>query len=251
MSKQSKSKAAPSKAINDANTNAVVKFPTAKLKAVMTLIGTTAAGIDASQAEKQNAALDACKLAVQFRADNASVILDTVITGWRDEWRVLAMQLAVSENRFAELREATKDKAATAVMTGYGRNVVSIAKGCIEFEIESDDMPDSYREIRTTVEAKRAERDRLAHPEKAAMQDAIDSLDESWDALRKLVVGSSDIALVQELDAFIVNMTAETTAQNEAQAKLDAKATEDKNAVAAEIAALEEATKPDDKAKAA
>jgi len=234
-------------AIGKANQAGCKKFPKAALKKALGIIGDTATQAETSQAEKQTAALSICKLAHRFMVDNTGIDIDTVTVAWRDSFKPLALELATAGNRFAELREAKGDNAATAVMTGYGRNVISIAKGCIEFELEPQD---SYRECRELVEAKRAERDRAKYPDKAAMADAIDLCHEQFSTLLDLVVEQQDAKLVGDLTTVLAETQASVVEQIKEQAELQKKADEEKTATAgdeaAELAALELATKPDD-----
>ena len=199
MSKQkqdSKTTAKPNAAIAAANKTATKAFPKAKLRKAFDTIGAKTAAVESTQAEKQAAALDVCKLAAGFVTANDGIDVDTLVQGWRSNIKVLTKELAVAGNRFAELTEGKGDKPATAKLTGYGNNVASIAKGCIEYEIAPED---SYRATREAVEAARAESRRLEFPDEAALSDARSALDATWSSLRETVCKPRDTGLIDSM----------------------------------------------------
>ena len=210
------------KAIVKANETALKGFPKGKLKAAFDKMAGNANDADSNNEQRQLAALDVCKMATAFRAKNDSIKdLGTVVQGWRDSVKLLAMELAIANNRFAELREAKGDKPASAKLTGYGDNVASIAKGCIEFEIEPDD---SYRETRKAVEAARNEARRLADPSGALMADAKAEADEAYAELRALIFDMGELDAVQQLRDWLKGQHADVTAQLAERVKAEAEA---------------------------
>jgi len=211
----SKSKTAnTSKQLQKVNKLAVKGFPKSKVKAAMEIIGSTATAADSSQAEKSAAALTILKLAHGFRASNKNVTLETVVQGWRENASVICMELAIAKNRFAKLTPAKGEKPATAKFTDYGNNVMSYAKGCIEFEVEP---LKSYGKTRALIQELRADARRSAHPELAAMQDACAELDAAWTTLRSTIVGTDLVDLVQELTEKIEGLNTAAAEQIAAQ----------------------------------
>lgn len=217
-----KTAAAGNKAITKANETALVKFPKGKLKAAMTTMATDANEADDRNSARQIAALDICVLAVKFRTDNDAVSdVGTVVQGWRDNGKLTAMELAIAGNRFAELREAKGDKPASAKFTGYGDNVMSIAKGCIEHSIAPSE---SYRDTRKAVEAARNEARRLADPSGALMADAKAEADEAYAELRELIFDLGELASVENLTTWLKEQHIAVTAQIAETVKAEAEA---------------------------
>lgn len=204
---------ADNKALNKANQTATKGFPKSKIKTAFGTMADLAGKGEAATEARQAAALDICKLAHGFRTANADIDTETVAKGWRDNLALVTKELAVAGNRFAELTPAKGDKPETAKLTGYGNNVASIAKGCIEFDVEP---MESYRETRKEIEAKRQEARRVENPELAALNDAKAACDEAWQELRKLVYGFNDTGLVGQLTDLLQEQHADIIAQREA-----------------------------------
>ena len=223
------------KAIVKANQTALKGFPKGKLKSAFELMAAKANDGDDSNDARQVAALDVCVMAVNFRAKNDAVTdLTTVVQGWRDSIKVLAMELAIAGNRFAELREAKGDKPASAKLTGYGDNVASIAKGCIEHEIAPSD---SYRETRKAVEAARNEARRAADPNGALLADAKAEADTAWGELREVIFDLGEVAPVESLTEWLNDQREQVAAEIAERIKAEAEADKAK----AEADALPEA----------
>jgi len=226
----SSNKKAGIKSVQKKGELALVKFPASKIRQAFTLMAETANAADSSNESRQAAALDVCMLAHEFRLSNSKADIGTVADGWREHLKGITMELAVAGNRFAELKPGDGDKAATAKLTGYGNNVASIAKGCIEFDIDPADTAGdgegdaSYRSVRKQVEAKRAEARRDADPDAAKFADAVESLDDTFAELRKLIVGTGDVLNVNEVQGALSDMLADVTAQLLEQSDTEAEA---------------------------
>ena len=226
------SKTADIKKVRKAGQTALVKFPKGKLVKAFGVMAATANEAEASNESRQAAALDVCEMAHQFAASNADADTGTVVEGWRDNLKLVIMQLAIEGNRFAELIEGKDDKPASAKLTGYGNNVASIAKGCIEFDVAPADTAGdgdgdaSYRSVRKLVEGKRAEARRESDPAGAMFADAVASLDETFAELRKLIVDTGDTLNVNTVQGALADMVQDITSQLIAQDDADAAATE-------------------------
>ena len=241
------------KLIVKANEAALKGFPRAKLKAAFVAMAALATDSDKATEARQAAALDVCVLAAQFVGKNDKAHLDTVVTGWRDEFKTVAMELAVSGNRFAELKEGKGDQPATAKLTGYGNNVASIAKGVIEFSGDEEPvvLGESYREVRTAVEAKRADARRASDPDGAILADAKQAADDAWTELRKVIFDTGDAGNINQLREVLEGQLSDVQAQLIAQADLQELAKAVEELTPEEMAALEAATAPEAEAIAA
>ena len=213
------------KALATANETALKGFPKAKLKGAFNAMAELAKAGDAANEARQAAALDVVMLAENFAVNNDAPV-ETLVKGWRDNLKLVIMELATSGNRFAELTEGKGDAPATAKLTGYGNNVASIAKGVIEFDIHCDGKLDSYRECRKAVESARAEKRRSDDPGAAQLADAKAHCMESWDTLRTTVFETGDIlnvqALTEVLDGHIADVLEQIAAQDATEAEAEA-----------------------------
>lgn len=150
----------------------------------------------------------------------------TVLADWKENVRAMALELAAAGSPFAE---TSVNKAGDTVgkLTGTGNNVMSIAKGVVDFRLNiaecvNEDGEVSYRSVRSTVEACRAERRAQENPELQELADAKENARESWAALAKIVFGTNDLGLIRDL-AIMLDTAADTaTVDLEAQAELDA-----------------------------
>lgn len=218
-----------SKAQQAISETALKNFPKSKLRSAMDLIAERAKDSEAASNKKQAAAMEVCMLAHGFRLANTAADTGTVMDGWRRNMAVLALELATAGNRFASITKGKDGKPDTAKFTGYGNNVVSIAKGVIQFELDpakctGEDGSASYREVRKTVEAKRAEIRRADKPDEAALQDALGRADEAYKTLRTLVAGFKDVSIVDNLTAVLTDAHAKVEAQRQQQAATEAAA---------------------------
>ena len=108
--------------------------------------------------EKQSAAREVCVLAAAFITDVIAEGSDTetALGKWKSDYRQLTAEMAVAGHKFAETVDGKGDKDATHRLTGYGKNVSSIARGVIEYDITIAE-DDSYSDVRKMVTAERAE----------------------------------------------------------------------------------------------
>ena len=119
-----------------------------------------------------------------------SLILDA----WRGHWKMFIAQLKTANSPF--VKDGTPNKAGETkpVMTGYGRNVASTARGVIEYDIPTHDankVPASYREIDKAVkEARKDAQDET----KKALRLAKETLSESLKVFRSNL--GSDLELI-------------------------------------------------------
>lgn len=216
-----------------ANETALKGFPKAKLAAAYDAMAKEKATGDKAADSKAGQALKVVELAHTFRTSQKDGIpLDTVVKGWRDNMKVLAMELAVAGNKFAELKEGKDGAAPSAKLTGYGNNVASIARGMIECEIDpaecvTDDGERSYRECRTAVENARNEARRAADAEFARLQDAKALADEAWSELRKAVFKTEHAGLIETLADVLESAKAELLADERAAGEEESEQDED------------------------
>lgn len=208
-------KKADQKATRNAGKTGLVGFPKGKLKAAFNDMAKEKAAGDTAAESRAQCALKIVTLAHTFRTSQKDDIpVDTIVEGWRDNMKLVTMELATAGNRFAELKEGKDGAAATAKLTGYGNNVASIAKGLIEFEL---DPAESYRETRKAVEAARQDHRRTADPDAAALSDAKSDADEAWKELRKAVFDTNHIGLVSALGQMLGDAKRDLMAREEAQ----------------------------------
>jgi len=237
-----KTKAKGNKAIVKANESALKGFPKAKLKAAFQSMATLATEADKATDARQMAAVTVCALAGHYAEDNNGADVATIANGWRDNLKLLTMELAVAGNRFAEIVEGKdKDKAPTAKLTGYGNNVASIAKGVIEFEVgmlAENGEPKSYREIRKDVEGLRAEQRRDSDPDAAELADAKSTCDDAWKELRSTIFGTGDAGNIDQLTETLMELLSDVQAQLIEQADLDKKAAAESEAEAQQEEAI-------------
>ena len=103
--------------------------------------------------------------------------------------------------------------------------MASIAKGVIEFELNLEGE-DSYREIRKTVEGRRAEARRDSDPDGALLADSKAATDDAWKELRAAIFATGDALAIDQLHELLVDTLADVNEQLAEQAALDATATE-------------------------
>lgn len=218
-----KSTKADKEALVAANAAALNCFPKAALiKAIEALAKSKAAGNEAKEGG-ESASLHIMRIAQGYAAE-AAVITDdvsTVLADWRANVDVLALDLAGRGSKFAEIKVGKDGAADTARLTGTGNNVMSIAKGVVDFAVTVDDCAEadekaSYRSVRTVVESLRKERRDKTHPEAAAMEAARTACREAFKELSDLVFGQNDIDLVESLTASLTEALADEVAAIEA-----------------------------------
>lgn len=188
------------------------------------------------------ALLVSCQFTYRQNADK-SIPRDTIVKGYGLEFDALRMELAANGSPFVET--VTTDNGVTYKWRGYANNVKSVLKGICQFTDHDDfTLPEasaedvSYRDMRTAVEANRAD---------DADEDAI-ALREARDILRELskeyvseVCKTGDTLIINDAADFIGELHAAFKADLTAQAELDAaaKATAEAEAQDEQIDALE------------
>jgi hypothetical protein len=221
-------KKAEQKAVAETGKAAINCFPKADIfNALQALADSKATEGDASKAAG-SASLHVTELAAEYGKaahEIANGDTSTVLGDWKANSRLLALELAAAGSPFAE----TSTNAAgdtVGKLTGTGNNVMSIAKGVVDFRLNiadcvNEDGEVSYRSVRQTVEAARAERRAQENPEMAALADAKEAARESWKALSKVVFDTGDIQLIADLSAMLDETAEAATADIAAQAALD------------------------------
>lgn len=211
---------ADQKAKKTANQTALKGFEKAALKRAFEAMAKEKEAGDKATDSKQGQALKIVELAHKFRSKQPdSVPRETVVKHWRENMKVLTMELAVAGNKFAQLKEGKDGASPTAKLTGYGDNVASIARGMVEFDVE---IGESFRECREAVEAARAEYRRVNDPDAAALSDAKGAADEAWSELRKAVFDTGHTGLIETLAQVLADAKAELLADERAAGEPEA-----------------------------
>jgi hypothetical protein len=231
-----KSKSADKGAVKQAAQADLNCFPKAKLEQALEALaaGKTAQGEAATSAA--SASLELARIAAEYsteahakatKVSSKAASHGVVMGDWRDNMRLVALELAASGSPFAE---SSTNKAGETVgkLTGTGNNVMSIAKGVVDFELDIDadckneDGEVSYRSVRATVEAKRAERRAQENPEAAKLAAAKESAREAWKALSKIIFDTDDIELIETLTESLESMAEAETKALEIAAEIEA-----------------------------
>ena len=171
-------------------------FPKAKLLAQFAEMADGSTSEKTAQELKTATAYMVCSSADGY-ADKAfgngngqSTDRHTILEAWRGHWTLLIAELNAAGNPFVELGEANKKGEQKAVMTGYGRNVASTARGVIEYDvavIDSAGAKLSYRDIDSAVKKAR----RAANP--SDLRTAKEALTEAITEFRKLLQSDVDL----------------------------------------------------------
>jgi hypothetical protein len=160
----------------------------------------------------------------EIYADDAAAVTDdvtTVLSDWKANVASMTMEMAIAGHKFAKLTAAKDDKPATACLTGTGNNVLSIAKGVVDFGvaidlIESEADSPSYRDVRTVVQGLRKARKDAANPEAAKLATAEQLCRDNFAELCEAVFSQKDIELTVSLANALAEQTAEQIAAVEA-----------------------------------
>ena len=223
---------------------ALVKFPRKALVSAMLSMADAAEAEAANKADRFDTGFDCVGLAVQFAKDNPDATPEAVADGWAAEFKTVAKECAAKGCKFAEVVEPKdKDAAPTYRMTAYGRNVASITKGVIEFDVDLESAPDltecpkgtaekvktgqaleNYRDVQRTVLALRRIADREKNPDKALLADAKAEAREAADALLADVFDSGDFDLINGLAETLREMRAKYAEAQAAQDQTEAEA---------------------------
>ena len=131
------SKSADSKALQAQNKAAINCFPKAALiNAIGHLADSKGAEGDA-KINSSSASLEIATIAADYGREAHAIANDdtsTVLADWKENLRAVALELAASGSPFAE---TSTNKAGDTVgkLTGTGNNVLSIAKGVVDFRL--------------------------------------------------------------------------------------------------------------------
>ncbi len=201
MSTTSKSVQAGNKQLTAENKAALkAKFPKAKLLTQFAKMAEATGSEAESREAKQATAFIVCAAAEQYRADaygtgtGQTNDVSTILDAWRAHWRGLIKELHAKASPFVEMGEANKKGEQRPVMTGYGRNVASNARGIIEYDISTVDdtgAPVAYTEMGAAIVKER----RANLPdERRDINNAKDALSEELAEIRK-ALGTNTVAI--------------------------------------------------------
>lgn len=169
-------------------------FPKAKLvKQFAKLAEATGSEAEAAESKRQTARL-VCQCAEKYRTDALKDTSDisTILDCWRDHWKLLIVELHASQSPFVEMGEANRQGEQKPVMTGYGRNIASAARGIIEHDIalvDADGKTRPYTDL--TAEIVKARRKGLPREQKT-LNAAKEKLADAVSELRKVCKRESD-----------------------------------------------------------
>ena len=203
----------------EANKQALNCFPKTKLRASLDVMAESKQVGDDAKEAKANAALKLCVSAESYSSKAHEICGDdtsTVLKDWREGVKLLAKEMAVDGHKFVEANE--KDGVITARLSGYGNNVMSIAKGVVEYQVEIEDEA-SYRDVRTTVEAIRATQ---RSNEAIELADSKQACKDAFAELTGIIFPLSDVELIDDLTQTLMELTETATAQAAEQAELEA-----------------------------
>jgi hypothetical protein len=148
----------------------------------------TGSETEATNAKRETAFI-VCQSAAEYRASafgtekGQTEDVTTILDSWRENWKTLIIDLHKADSPFVELGEANKKGEQKPVMTGYGRNVASAARGMIEHDIAVQDDKGNNRAYtdmtKSIVEARREslpEEKRTVNAAKDALRDVVSGL---------------------------------------------------------------------------
>ncbi|MHC4315771.1 MAG: hypothetical protein ACYSW3_25290 [Planctomycetota bacterium] len=188
-----------------------VQFPRAKLlKQFKAMAEATGSEAEAAELKRQTAFI-VCESAMEYRlaahgkGAGQTTDVSTIMDAWREHWKTLIIDLHKAESPFVELGEANKKGEQKPVMTGYGRNVASQARGVIEFDISvTDENGENRPYTDMTKEITKARREALP-AEKRTVNAAKDALGEAMTLLRKKLGNDADsMALFTSVVSFTI-----------------------------------------------
>ena len=216
MASNKRKETADNVAIRKANEAALKCFPKRELRKALDALAETRGKAEDAQITSDNVSLDIVAIAEVYASEARTVTDDvtTVLADWRDNMAVMCTEMAIAGHKFAKLNKGKDGKPDTAVLTGTGNNVLSIAKGVIDFSvmldsIDTGDTPLSYRNVRETVQGLRKARKDAANPEAALLAEAEQNCREAFVELCGLVFGQKDIELTEALTAALDSLVAE------------------------------------------
>lgn len=229
--RKEKGGAAELKAVAAAGKAGIKSFPKADIIAGLNALADGKATEATAAGEAVNASLAIVRTCESYGVQAHSECNDdtsTVLDHWKSNLQLVAIELAAAGSPFAK---TSTNKAGDTVgqLTGTGNNVMSIAKGVVDFRLAVDECSNeegevTYRTVRTAVEAKRAERRAEDNPEAAALAAAKEAVRESFKELTGIVFASDDIGLINELNVTLIELRQLEVANAEAQEKATAEA---------------------------
>jgi len=186
--------AADNKSLQKQNETALkVSFPRAMLlKQFEKMAKATGSETEAANAKRETAFI-VCQSAAEYRGaafgtdKGQTEDITTILDSWRESWKTLIIDLHKAGSPFVELGEANKKGEQKPVMTGYGRNVASAARGMIEHDIAvQDDKGENRAYTDMTKSIVSARRESLPE-DKRTVNAAKDTLRDAMTALRKKI----------------------------------------------------------------
>jgi hypothetical protein len=156
-----KPQAKPNAAIQAKNDAAInTAFPKAKLREAYDAMAEQVRTENSAKELKFEGGLEACRIASEYseaaRNEPGQPDTSAILQHWKASQKLFVAELAAAGHKFAEYADAAKDKEPAPRLTGYGKNVMSILRGVIEFNIEIAD-DDTFSSVRKIVEAERAD----------------------------------------------------------------------------------------------
>jgi hypothetical protein len=199
-------KSADNKALQNANQTIITAFDKANTIAAINRLADSKATEEGAKSESGNASLDIVWLAEAYGVaahEQCNGDTSTVLKDWKANMAIVAMELAKAGSPFAELSENAKGET-TAKLTGTGQNVLSIAKGVVDFGVDTsecatEDEGISYRSVRKMVEGLRAARRDELNPELAQLNEAKSAAREAFKELAAVIFETGDTGLIDDL----------------------------------------------------
>lgn len=226
-------KSADIKSVRAQGKAAINCFNKAALIHAMDDLAACKASEGSSKVEGNNASLHIVAIAAEY-GDAAHAIANndtsTVLQDWKENIRAVALELAAKGSPFAE-SHVNKAGETVGKLTGTGNNVLSIAKGVVDFRLVIADCANeegevSYRSVRATVEACRAQRRAEENPEMAALNDAKEAAREAAKSLLKVVLATNDVGLIDDLTGWFTDLELSQQQDIDAQIAEELAATE-------------------------
>jgi len=236
----SKTQAKANPTIQAAAELALVKFPAPKFKAALGVIGAEHDSEATAKDKRTEAAFTIVTLADEYREANPEATAETLAKGWSAEVAKALPALSKAGNRYVEVTEAKGDKAASFRLTGYGNNVVSTARGVLEFDVALDAAPavtddgkldtdkaealTKYRPTERVVKAHRAAKRAETNPDAELERMARVDADAAWKRLRELVFNTGDVQVIGDLADMLSEQADSVEAQLAQAAEIEAEA---------------------------
>lgn len=226
-------KANAAKAVQNAAKEALVGFNVNTVADAMRAMSEKRKVIDAATGEMADAACVLCNHAHEVATATREAGGTPSDSAWSKQVKAMLPMLAKEGSRFVKTRE--RDDGSTAyLLTGYGQNVNSIARGYVQYsdidpaDATDDDGNQTFGAMRTQVQERRKE-DRS--DDERALAESREAFAAAIKALRK-AVGSNDRAtldaatlqvteLAKAFEAESADADAETEVQTETKAKGD------------------------------